>query len=53
MGFGESLRKALEQLRTSGVDKETVKEVIKELQRALIAADVEIQLVFDLSKKNL
>jgi len=51
MGFGESLRKAIEQLRTSGADKETVKEVIKELQRALIAADVEIRLVFDLSKK--
>ncbi len=51
MGFGEQLRGAMERLRTSGVDKETIKEAIKELQRALISADVEIQLVLDLSKK--
>jgi signal recognition particle subunit SRP54 len=51
MGFGEQLRSAIEKLRTSTVDKETIKTVTKELQRALISADVEIQLVLDTSKK--
>lgn len=51
MGLGESLRKAMERLRTKAIDKETVKEVIKDLQRALIGADVEVKLVLELSKK--
>ncbi|MFH1256313.1 MAG: signal recognition particle receptor subunit alpha [Candidatus Diapherotrites archaeon] len=52
MGLGEQLRKALERLRNSTVlDKETVKEAVKELQRALIASDVEVKLVLELSKK--
>ena len=49
MGFGDSLRNAIERLRTSSIDKETVKEAVKELQRALIGADVEIALVLKLS----
>jgi len=51
MGLGEKLRNAIERLRTSPLDKDTVKEVIKEIQRALIASDVEIELVLQLSKK--
>ncbi len=52
MGFGENLRKAMEKLRNStSLDKETVKEVVKELQRALISADVEISLVLKLSRE--
>jgi len=52
MGLGEKLRGAMEALRNATVfDKDTVKEATKELQRALIAADVEVQLVLDLTKK--
>ena len=53
MGFGEGIRKAIEKLKnsTGGVDKATVKEAVKELQRALIASDVEISLVLELSKE--
>jgi signal recognition particle subunit SRP54 len=52
MGLGESLRKAVEKIRNSStLDRETVKEAIKELQRALISADVEITLVLKLSKE--
>lgn len=52
MGLGEKLRDALEKLRNSSViDQQTVKEAVKELQRALISADVEIETVLQLSKK--
>ncbi|MEM4257083.1 MAG: signal recognition particle receptor subunit alpha [Candidatus Diapherotrites archaeon] len=52
MDLGESLRNALEKLRNSSkIDKETVKETIKQIQRALISADVEIALVIKLSKE--
>lgn len=52
MGLGENLRKAMEKLRnSSSIDKDTVKEVVKELQRALISSDVEISLVLKLSKE--
>src|SRR3989344_1360919 len=51
MGLGEQLRNAIETLRnSSAVDKATVKEAVKELQRALISADVEVSLVLQLSK---
>ncbi|MDD5163788.1 MAG: signal recognition particle receptor subunit alpha [Candidatus ainarchaeum sp.] len=52
MGLGEKLHNAMEMLRKATVfDRETIKEAIKEIQRALIAADVEVQLVLDLTKK--
>ena len=52
MGFGDGLRKAVERLRnSSSIDKETVKEAVKEIQRALISSDVEISLVLKLSKE--
>lgn len=52
MGLGENLRKAMEKIRNSGsLDKDTVKEVVKEIQRALISSDVQIELVLKLTKQ--
>lgn len=51
MALGEKLRKAIEKLRTSSLDKETIKEAVKEIQRALIASDVEVEVVQRLSKR--
>lgn len=52
MVLGEKLRNAMESLRKATVfDRNTVKDAVKEIQRALIAGDVEISLVLDLSKK--
>ena len=52
MALGEKLRNAMEGLRKATVfDKPAIKEAVKELQRALIAADVEVKLVLALSKK--
>ena len=50
--LGEKLRGALDRLQNARVlDKDTIKEAIKEMQRALIAGDVEVSLVLQLSKK--
>jgi len=52
MGFGDKLREAVERLRTARhLDKDLVKEAVKELQRALIGADVEVNLVLETTKK--
>lgn len=52
MGLGDSLRKAMDKIQGAGtVDKEVVKEAVKEIQRALISANVDTQTVFNLSKK--
>src|SRR5688572_10261957 len=52
MGFGENLRKAFDSFSTLRVvDKESVKTLTKELQRALISADVDIETVLSLSKQ--
>jgi len=52
MALGERLRNAVEGLRKATVfDKPAIKEASKELQRALIASDVEVKLVLDLTKK--
>ncbi len=52
MALGEKLRGALDKIQqASAIDKETVKDALKEMQRALISADVEIKLVLELSKK--
>jgi len=49
--LGKNLTKTMKKLAgMSIIDEEVVKEVIKEIQRALIQADVNIQLVFKLSK---
>lgn len=49
--LGKSLAKTMKKLAgMTIVDEEVVKEVIKDIQRALIQADVNIKLVFKLSK---
>ena len=51
MGLGEQLRSAIERMRnSSSIDRGTVKEAVKDLQRALISADVEISLVLQVSR---
>ncbi|MDD3085844.1 MAG: signal recognition particle receptor subunit alpha [Candidatus ainarchaeum sp.] len=51
MGLGETLRKAMDKLQGSAlIDKETVKETIKEIQRALISSNIEATTVLKLSK---
>ncbi len=50
--LGEKLRAALEKLRTAPlISDETVEEAIREIQRALIASDVDVNLVFNLSSE--
>ncbi len=52
MGLGEKLREAIQKFTgRSVVDENAVKQLIKDLQRVLIAGDVEVKLVFQLSKK--
>lgn len=46
------LQGAMNNLRKAVVlDKKTLKEYTKQVQKTLLASDVEVQLVFDLSKK--
>lgn len=50
LGFG--LQNAISSLKKAVVvDKKTVKEYIKEIQKVLLAADVNVKLVFELSKR--
>ena len=50
--LGESLRNTLRKIaRASFVDKKLIEELIKEIQKSLLQADVNVQLVFDLTKK--
>ena len=52
MDLGEGLRKAISRLTGATViDSKTIREFNKELQKALISADVEVELVFALTKK--
>ncbi len=52
MGFGDKLRDAVDKVKNSmHVDNNLVKEVIKEIQRALISSDVNIKLVLTISKE--
>ncbi len=52
MALGEKLRAAMEKLKASAVlDKAALKEVVKEIQRALIGSDVEVSMVLELSKR--
>lgn len=51
-GLGKSLRSALDRItRASSIDEQLIKDVIKDLQRALLQADVNVQLVLELTKK--
>ncbi|MCX8158356.1 MAG: signal recognition particle receptor subunit alpha [Candidatus Diapherotrites archaeon] len=52
MSFGEKIRSAIEKLKGKiFVDDAAIKEMVREIQKALISADVEINLVYDISKK--
>src|SRR3989338_4988912 len=50
--LGESLRATLQRIAKSiFVDEKLVNELVKEIQKSLLQADVNVQLVFDLTKK--
>ena len=50
--FGESLRSAFRRVVNAPfVDKDVVKEVVKDIQRALIMGDVNVKLVLEVSRK--
>ncbi|MEK6821096.1 MAG: signal recognition particle receptor subunit alpha, partial [archaeon] len=52
MGLGDNLRKAFDRLNELRVvDRDSVKALAKELQRALISADVDIETVLSLSQQ--
>ncbi|MCX6775334.1 MAG: signal recognition particle receptor subunit alpha [Candidatus Micrarchaeota archaeon] len=52
MDLGAGLRKALAKITGAAiVDEKAVAELVKELQRVLISNDVNVKLVFELSKK--
>jgi signal recognition particle subunit SRP54 len=51
-GLGKSLRNAIARITGStSVDDQLIKDVVKDLQRALLQADVNVQLVLDLTKR--
>ncbi|MFW9831534.1 MAG: signal recognition particle protein Srp54 [Candidatus Thorarchaeota archaeon] len=50
--LGSALHQAVQKLmRSSVVDKKAVQELVKDLQRALLQADVNVHLVMDLTKR--
>lgn len=50
--FGSSLYEALKKVfRAPVVDEETVKQLVRDLQRALLQADVNVKLVLEISKR--
>lgn len=52
MGFEDKLRDAIDKVRFSvHPDKSLIKEIIKDIQKALISSDVNIQLVLKISKE--
>ncbi|MEM0086732.1 MAG: signal recognition particle receptor subunit alpha [Candidatus Micrarchaeaceae archaeon] len=52
MDFGEGLRKAIARLSGATIiDAKTIREFNKELQKALLSADVDVNLVFEFTKK--
>ncbi|RLF29312.1 MAG: signal recognition particle protein [Thermoplasmata archaeon] len=51
-GFGESLRGTLKKIANAvHVDSKLIKEVVRDIQRALLQADVNVRLVLELSKR--
>ncbi len=51
-GLGKSLRSALDRITgATSIDEQLIKDVVKDLQRALLQADVNVQLVLALTKK--
>jgi len=50
--LSKNLRKAIDRLRGAiFIDERTIKEVIRDIQRALLLADVDVELVLELSKR--
>ena len=50
--FGESLRSAFRKIATAPfIDRDLIKEVVRDIQRALIAGDVNVKLVLEVSKR--
>jgi signal recognition particle subunit SRP54 len=50
--LGSSLRDALSKIATFGrIDRDAVEEVVRDIQRALLGADVNVKLVMDLSAR--
>jgi signal recognition particle subunit SRP54 len=51
-GLGQSLRNAIRKIAgASHVDEKLVKEVVKDIQRALLQADVNVKLVLEMTKE--
>ena len=47
-----SLRSAIKKIvNSSGVDEELIKELSKDIQRSLLQSDVNVKLVFEITKK--
>ena len=51
-GLSDSLRSAIDRIAHMGVvDKTAVEELVRDIQRALLGADVDVELVFKLSEQ--
>lgn len=51
-GLSDRLRQSIDKLTSLGsVDKEAVDELVQDMQRTLLSADVEVKLVFDLTER--
>ena len=51
-GLGQSLRNAISKItRANHIDEELIKEISKDIQRALLHADVNVKLVLELTKE--
>jgi signal recognition particle subunit SRP54 len=51
-GLGQSLRNAIKKIaNASHIDQKLVKEVVKDIQRALLQADVNVKLVLEMTKR--
>jgi len=51
-GFGKSLRDTLRKVTRAGhIDKELMKEVVRDMQRALLQADVNVKLALELTRR--
>ena len=49
--LGESLRATLAKLAKSGIDEKSVKEMVRDMQRALLQADVNVKLALKLTRE--
>ena len=51
-GLSASLREVFRKISNSGhIDSETIREMIKEIQRALLKADVNVKLTLELTRR--